>query len=121
VAACEKPAPQVTVASSGRVINVDASHYCRGKVCRDFAAAAKSIRVRGDTTVSFDVPKRVAQKGWMLRLGTQDVFAEPRHDSHYRLSIPTVGGKQPLPVTIGETGTGTDPSGVWQMQFLIQE
>ena len=120
VTACEKPAPQVTIASSGRVINVDASLYCFDE-CRQHRAAAKSIRVRGNTTVSIDVPKRVAKKGWVLKLGEQTLFQEPHKESHYTLSIPTIAQKQPLPVTIAEVGPNGQPTGEWKMEFLVQE
>jgi hypothetical protein len=122
VTGCEKPAPQITVASSGRVINVDASRYCFD-ACRDHTAAAKSIRVRGNTTVSFDVPKRVARKGWILVFQDQPQFTEPRKESHYSLSIPSIAQSQPLDVSIVEAGKGQTaaPTGVWKMQFLVRE
>lgn len=120
VTACEKPAPRITVASSGRVINVEASRYCF-KECRDHNAAAKSIRVRTNTTVTFDVPKRVADKGWIIQLGGQSLFQEPRKESHYTLSIPTTAD-QPVPVTILEAGSPTSgqPTGEWKMQLQIK-
>ncbi|MEP7054088.1 MAG: DUF2771 family protein [Actinomycetota bacterium] len=120
--ACEKPAPQITIASSGRVINVDASQYCFG-TCLVHAVATKSIRVRGNTTVSFDVPKRVARKGWILVFAGQPQFAQPRNESHYTLSIPSIAQSQPLDVSIIETGTGdpAKPTGEWKMQFLVRE
>jgi hypothetical protein len=122
VTACEKPAPQVTVASSGRVINVDASRYCFDK-CRDLTARPKNIRVRGNTVVSFDVPKRVARKGWVLLFANQPQFPEPRKESHFSLSIPSVAQSQPLDVSIVEAGGGASgaPTGVWKMQFLVRE
>lgn len=120
VTACEKPAPQVTIASSGRVINVDASRYCFDE-CRDHDAAPKSIRIRGNTTVSIDVPKRVAEKGWVVQLGDQSLFQKPRKESHFSLSIPTIAQDQPVEVTILEAGGGAQPTGVWKMQFLVQE
>ena len=120
--ACEKPAPQVTIASSGRVINVDARRYCfEPDDCRDHTVKSKSIRVRGDTTISIDVPKRVAEKGWIVQLGDDPLFAEPRKESHYTLSIPRIAQAQQVEVTISEAGGGSPPSGIWQLQFLFQE
>lgn len=121
--ACEKPAPQITVYSSGRVINVDAERYCFDECLDHYTGDTKSIRVRGDTDISIDVPKRVAKKGWVLQLGDQVVFREPHHESHYRLRIPTVGEKQPITATVVEAGAGTtsQPTGVWKMQLIIQD
>jgi hypothetical protein len=122
VTACEKPAPQITVASSGRVINVDASRYCF-KTCRDHKPADKSISVKGNTTVAFDVPKRVAKKGWIIQLGQQPLFVEPLKESHFTLTLPTIGQDQQVPVTITQAapGAGGEPTGMWKMQFLVRQ
>lgn len=117
--ACEKPAPQITVSSGGRVINVDASRYCF-KACRDHTPGAKSIRVRTNTTVAFDVPKSVAHRGWIVALGQNPLFPAPRHESHYTFTMPNYED-QPVPVTIIETGNGAGqrPTGGWQLQIDI--
>lgn len=123
VTACEKPAPKITVSSSGRVVNVDATRYCRNE-CRNYNTRdTKTIRVRSNTEVGFDVPKRVAEKGWVLQVGDKTQFAEVRHDSHFRLSTGPIAQKQPVEVTIVEAGNGVGgkPSGVWRLQFNLQE
>ena len=124
VTACEKPAPQITVASSGRVVNVDASRYCFAQ-CRDHATATTSIRVRGNTTVSIDVPKQVAEKGWILVLGKDPVSTQPLKTSHYALGLGLVKDDQaePLPVTIFEFGDGASaqPTGAWKISFLVRQ
>ena len=135
VTACEKPAPQVTVVTGGRVINVDASRYCHDQ-CRDYPdAELKEIKVRGDSQVSIDVPKRVAERGWTLLIGDRPQFARPLKESHYSLSIPIIPqeagqdgqpSKQPeeaaLPITIIEAGPGdaAPPTGEWKLQFLLR-
>jgi len=119
VSACEKPAPQVTVSSGGKVINVDASRYCFDE-CRDHTAALKSIKVRGNSTVTFDVPKRVAHAGWVVQVQGEPIFREPRKDSHYTLSIPNAG-EITLPVTILQVGDSEAPDGVWQLQFDVKD
>jgi hypothetical protein len=120
VTACEKPAPKVTVTSNGRVINVDAERYCRGDKCTDHAAATKAIKIRRNSLISFDVPKRVAEHGWNITLGEQRLFEDPRTESHYVLSIPDVPGDAAVPVTVTQ-GKGTQPEGVWKLQLLLRE
>lgn len=118
--ACEKPAPQITVASSGRVYNVDAFNYCFDGKCRDRGGVERKVRVRGNTTVSFDVPRRVADKGYVIQIGEQSLFQAPRKESHYALSFPAAR-EQTLPVTIVETGNGNTPTGVWKLQFDVKD
>ena len=118
--ACEKPAPQITVESSGRVVNVDAFSYCFDGKCRERGGAERKIRVKGNTTVSFDVPKRVAAKGYVIRIREQSLFQAPRKESHYALNFPAAG-EQTLPVTILEAGNGNTPTGVWKLQFDVKD
>ena len=120
VTACEKPAPKVTVTSNGRVINVDAAHYCRGTTCTDDADSTKAITIRSDSLISFDVPKRVAEHGWQLSLGDQRLFEKPRTKSHYTMSIPVAPGTATVPVTVTQ-GSGAQPEGVWTLQLLLRD
>lgn len=119
VSACEKPAPQITISSGGKVINVDASRYCFDE-CRDHSAKLKTIRVKSNSTVTFDVPRRVAHAGWLVQLRDQAIFPEPRKDSHYTLSIPAAAAVS-LPVTVVEAGADGAPTGVWKLQFDIKD
>jgi hypothetical protein len=120
LSACEKPAPKVTIATGGRVINVDATRYCHDE-CVDHKTAAKTIRVRSDSFISFDVPKEVAEKGWNIQIGGQNMFRAPRNKSHYLLAIPTIGGDSDVPVVVTQNGEGGQPGGVWQLQLDIRE
>ncbi len=118
--ACEKPAPKVTVTSNGRVVNLDAARYCRGDKCVDHEASPKTITIRSDSVVSFDVPKRIAEHGWQIDVGGDKLFETPRTKSHYTLSIPALRGSGTLPVTVTQ-GEGAQPEGVWRLQLLLRD
>ncbi|MEO6712584.1 MAG: DUF2771 family protein [Mycobacteriales bacterium] len=119
VTACEKPAPHITVFSSGRVINVDAGRYCFDE-CTEHAPPTKSIRVRRNSVIGIDVPKRVAEKSWILQVGEEVLFTAPRKESHYALNVPNLPAGA-LPVTIVEVGDGLQgkPTGAWQFEFRV--
>jgi hypothetical protein len=119
VTACDKPAPKVTVTTNGHVVDVEAFRYCRDK-CQDGAAVAKTIRVRSDSFVTFDVPKRVADHGWNIDVGGQQLFDKPRTKSHYSMSIPAIRGDGDVPVIVTQ-GAGPQPEGEWRLQLLVRD
>jgi len=116
--ACEKPAPQVTFATGGRVVNLDASRYChKADKCRDHTVDPAEIRVQIGQTVSVNVPSKVANAGWNIRQGDQLLFKEPREELHYTLDLERVRSAD---VEIIQ-GAGAQPTGVWKITFDLED
>jgi hypothetical protein len=117
VTACEKPAPQVTVSTGGKVVNVDASRYCfESDDCNDEAPEKATLRVRAADQISISVPARVAHKGWYIRFNGQPIpgFQKERKKLHGTLNL---GGAldQPVELEIVQGVTSGEPQGVWKL------
>lgn len=116
--ACEKPAPQVTVATGGRVVNLDASRYChKADKCRDHTVETAEIRVQIGQSVSVNVPSKVAHAGWNIRQADRLLFEEPRKELHYTLDLERVRSTD---IEIIQ-GRGDQPTGIWKIRFDLED
>lgn len=116
VTACEKPAPQVTVAAGGKVVNVDASKYCfETDNCKEHSAAKATLPVRGDDQISINVPAHVAHEGWYIRFNGQPIrgYEQPRKTLHATL-VPG-GLNEAVDVEIVQGTEGGEPQGIWKL------
>lgn len=119
LAACEKPAPQVTVATEGRVVNLDAKEYCfEPDKCRTHEPEKKEIRVRRGGQMSINVPTRVAEHGWYFRAGDQS--GREIKKLHYVFEIPEdFPAEADFELVQGEPGK--PPEGVWSLHVVVKQ
>jgi len=125
LAACDKPAPRVTVYGSRTVINVSASDYCFDSThCRVQRLSLPVIDVAADDKILVEVPRKLVGKGWQLRaldpsnsnkeIGTSGEIA----DSHsYKLTSGLAGG-QPFIVEVNQLAGGKPDGSTWS--FIVK-
>jgi hypothetical protein len=121
--ACEKPAPQVTVATGGRVVNVDASRYCfESDDCKDHGAGVATLPVRAGDQVSINVPSHVAHEGWYIRLNGRPIpgFETPRKKLHGTLPLPGALGREVV-LEIVQGDAGGEPQGIWKLTLAPRD
>jgi len=116
--ACEKPAPQVTVAiGGGRVVNIDASRYCfKSDDCKDHEAGQATLPVRADDQISINVPAHVAHEGWYIRVNGQPLegYGEPRKKLHASLPLRADLPRE-VELEIVQGSSGGAPQGIWKL------
>jgi hypothetical protein len=117
VTACEKPAPHVTVATGGRVVNIEPTRYCREAKCQQDDAAGAKIRVQIGQSLSVNVPKKVAHAGWNIRQGNELLFEAPREELHYTLDLERVRSTD---IEIIQ-GPGSQPEGLWKLHLDLED
>lgn len=131
LAACEKPAPSVTVWAGTASVWTEASCWgtdaasppsgvpvCTASTVQDAladAASAPEVAVLADGTVGISVDPVVADSGWYPAIGTQKLVTEPVRDTYYRFTFPAgqtfpAGG---FPLEVVAAGAGDVPRGVW--------
>ncbi len=143
LAACEKPAPIVTLVNAGSSTYAEANTYCFDGESTDSGSCA--TRHDGATTLAFDsaqpvgidVDKELAEAGWYYEIqepGSQQVaYQSPAQDGHYA-TLPGVapGSSFDLFVYQGvptpQPAAGSDPAGavpasatatgVWQFSLV---
>lgn len=117
VTACEKPVPQVTVATGGRVVNIDPSRYChKSDDCKTHSAAKATLPVRLADQISINVPAHVAHEGWYLRIDGKPLqgYSKPRKKLHHTLPIPGALTNE-IEIEIVQGTEGGEPQGIWTL------
>jgi hypothetical protein len=124
LAACDKPAPQVTIQSGSFSTTVKPSSYCFDVThCRDYGLDLPEISARPDDTVLIDVPRDLVGRGWSvtaLATPSLDKLGSPVtvKDSHsYRVAASANNGN-PYIVQIAQLHHGTPDGSRWS--FLVQ-
>lgn len=114
-----KPAPQVTLATEGRVVNVDATRYCfKADKCRDHKTDPHEIRVRPSGTISINVPSRVAHAGWYFRAGGQ-TFGKATKKLHNSFELPAnLPAEADFEIIQGEPNQ--PPQGIWNVHLVLK-
>jgi hypothetical protein len=130
LAACEKPAPLVTLVSGGESVYTEAATYCfeEGQEldsgeCVTRHEGVTQLSVRGGDKVGVDVGEEVVERGWQLELSDpqdpRSVQTSPPLDDHYfTFTAPNLppGGRLLLTVRAlsGQDGAGQEGAGQGQ-------
>jgi hypothetical protein len=115
---CQQPTPSVTVQSGSRSVHDEATAYVRdGKQVRG-STSAKVLRVRPGALVGIDVDSSIADSGWQVHITTQtgtgsttstEDSATLKGQHHFSFNV----GSSTTQIVISESGTGTNPQGLW--------
>ena len=117
---CEKQSPWVTMTAGGVVVKARAIEYCRdgetGDECNR-SSDVPTLTVRAGDTLGIDVPRSVAEQGWLVSESPQGGQG-PYSNDHYRsIEIPAQiqpGSEQPLYIHRNAE------HGVGRWQFMLQ-
>jgi hypothetical protein len=133
LSACEKPAPIVTVVSSGHSAYAEASTWCfEGQTPPDCAERAKgttTIPVRAGETVGVDVDKELAEGGWYLELSApeggdsqqQPQRSEPQEGHYFSFTAPSLAEGSSLDMAVRAVGDGEEPRGEYNFRLTPAE
>ncbi len=101
LAGCTKPAPGATVFSGTTSVHAEAACWsfdeapidptaCAQKLMEDAASGAQlnSLPVIPGTVVGISVEPQVADVGWIPRIGSQQLVAEPLTTTYWRFTFP---------------------------------
>ena len=120
--ACEKPAPIVSIVSSGTSIYTEAQVFCfEGQSlaeanCARRATEVKQLTVRPGQPVGIDLSKEVAERGWVYEIGECDrkQQSEVRTDDHYYSLQLSIGSGVRVPLIIRTVDVENRvPTGEW--------
>ena len=135
LAACEKPAPIVTVVNEGRSVYAEAATWCfegqRGDECATRGSGTNRLEVLAGT-LGVDVDKELADGRWIVTLIDAARPEQPlvnsgvREDSHYySFDLPELPPQTRLVLTVralaeGEVTEGSEPEarGTWQFELV---
>ncbi len=135
LAACEAPAPGVTIVSEGKTARSEASLFCfegqslQDDTCRSGEAPVKQLEVRPGQQVGVDVDKDVVERGWYIELSNPDggqgeaQRSEVQDEHYFTFTAPTLGegGRLLLTVrTVGESGDPQDVTGEWAFLLVTE-
>lgn len=125
LAACDKPAPKITVLGGGKVVTIAPSTYCfDASHCR---VASKldipALTVAADAKVMVDVPRSVSHRGWQakaLSLDGKTVLGSSGTISNsHSYKVPSgVAGGDAFIVQVTELHNGVADGSVWS--FLVK-
>lgn len=132
LAACEKPAPIVTVVNEGSSTYAEANTWCfegqAGAECATRTEGTTSLKVRPGT-LGIDVDGEVAKGRWIATLvdsanpSQQLVSSGVNEDQHYySFELPQLPPQTQLLLTVrslaeGADETATDARGTWTFQL----
>lgn len=125
LAACDKPAPKITVLGDDKVVTVSASSYCfDADKCRPAEKVdLPKLTVGVDDKVLVDVPRDVFKRGWVVSalsldgkttLGTSGEI----EDSHSYRVASNINNGQPFVVQVNEVRGGKATESTWS--FVVQ-
>lgn len=125
LAACDKPAPKVTVLGGGKVVTISPSTYCFDPThCRPSNALdLPTLTVPADQKVLIDVPRAVEHRGWVAQAlsldGTRLLGGSgPIQNSHtYRVPSGVANGSAFI-VQVDELSNGQPDGSKWS--FLVK-
>ena len=130
--ACERPAPLVTLVSSGNTVHSEAAIYCfegqsvQQANCAGRADEVKELRVRAGQPIGIDVDKELADGGWQLQLvdaAQPDrplLTSEPQQENHYyAFDLPELPSGTTLQLTVQALDEAGQPGkGSWQFELV---
>lgn len=132
LAACEKPAPGVSVFAgtttkyqAALCWSFDGSSLSNEKCAQDVVQNAlsgdgvASIPVIPGETIGISVDPIVASQGWTPVIGTQRLLEEPITSTYFRFSFPDLQQLPPdgVPLQI-VAGTGDETRGIWIFRLI---
>ena len=122
--ACEKPAPGVTVFSGPRSVTTAAQCWaftsdqlspgeCAAEILNgETTDGVEQLPVSAGNTVGISVDPVVAESGWNIVIGGQQLSQTPLTTTYFRFTLPLQVGTQTLPLQI-VSGQNTKIRGVW--------
>ena len=123
----EKPAPIVSIVSSGTSLYTEAQVFCfEGQTlaeanCARRATEVKELKVRAGQPVGIDLSKEVAERSWIYEIGEgeQRQQSEVRVDDHYYSLQLSIGSGVRVPLVIRTVDVENQvPTGEWQFVLV---
>ncbi len=121
LAACEKPAPIVTLVSGGSSVYTETRTYCfEGQTppdCSTRSNGSTELQVRAGETVGVDVDRELAEAGWFLELEAlegqeQGQRSEVQRGHYFTFTAPNLTGTS-AKLAVRSLGEGEEPTGEW--------
>lgn len=132
VAACEKPAPIVTVVNVGQSVYAEANVFCfegqsvAAADCAQRRTGSTTLEVVRGQTVGVDVDKEIADDGWFIELsdpGAPGDGAEPQQSEvqtghYFSFTAPNLPSGAALLLTVRSLNREQQPSGKWSFTLV---
>jgi hypothetical protein len=112
VTGCEKQSPYVTITANGHVVKTRATEYCRPNGRCNKSTDNPVIYIKQGDTLGIDVPRSVADDGWMI----QGLIPNVTHAHYQSVMIPDVGTDLNAPVEL----TRDPKAGVGVWKFTVR-
>jgi len=127
LAACERPAPIVTVVNVGRSVYAEASVFCfegqsaAAANCAQRQAGSTRLEVVGGQTIGVDVDKEIVDDGWFIELsdpGAAEGEAEPQQSEvqtghYFTFTAPNLPTGASLLLTVRSLNRDQEQTGEW--------
>ena len=128
--ACEKPAPIVTVVSSGQSEWAEANRFCfEGQSIQEGNCAVRGkgadvpteLEVEAGQPIAIDVSKEVAERGWRFQTGEGNTeWSQVFEEDHYR-QLGALGPGQRVLLTVQTVDeSGQVPTGEWRFLLITE-
>ncbi len=128
--ACEQPPPGITAFSGAASVRTEALCWAYGEGSLDDEGCAREIlagdelgeapelRIRPGNVVGISVDTAVADDGWLLSLGGQQLVPEPITETYYRFTFPQAQlPEQGLGLQI-RSGSQSQLTGIWAVRLV---
>jgi hypothetical protein len=111
---CDKPAPGVTIVSQGQSVRAEAARYTFNGKARTYSRPNVTLSVREGAVLGIDVDKQVADAGWAVKVGDQQVTDVLKDKHHTTVTVPPLGTSGAATLVVGEVPrAGQEASGLW--------
>lgn len=102
---CTRPQPSITVLSDNRARSVPAQPACTvlGK-CQPIAGRVTEVRATGGSQILVDVPKALADSGWIVAAFTSDGKTNTPLDG---AGSPTIHGRHSVRLRVPQVSSGS--------------
>lgn len=130
LAACEKPAPLVTVVSGGSSVHTEAAVFCfeEGQTlaeggCAERAEGVPTLEVRPGEQVGVDVGKELTERGWRLTLADPNdpqggqSLPTTQTGHYFKFTAPGIPENGSLLLTV-RTVAGEEATGEWVFELV---
>lgn len=130
---CEKPAPLVTVVSSGASVYTEAASYCfdsgqtlAAGTCATRATDVPRLETRQGERIGIDVDKELAERGWQLEIVDP---ADPQRtqasatitDHYFPFTAPGIAPRGTLLLTVRTVDADNAPTGEWRFELVNRD
>lgn len=131
---CQKPFPGVTVWSGTASKHIPAVCWsaeggsaagggrCAAGLLEQAAAGGAPVTVAPGNTVGISVDPAVAENGWSLAIGGQDLVTNIR-DTYYRFTFPEQGASEALGYSLRVQANSAEgaPRGIWFFRLVPRQ